>query len=107
MAVKTFNEGSYVTVTAKFYDGDTATTPSTARYRVDCETTRKPLLEWTEATPGTSITISVPATLNYMQDQAHTRERKVVTVEANYGTSTAYTNRIKYEIVNLQGVGSV
>lgn len=104
MAVKSFNEGSAVTVTARFRNDGSSVVPLTVRYRVDNRTSRQTVLDWTEASPASTVTITVPATLNVLANQRNKSERFAVTFEANHGTATAFTNAKQYDVQNLNGI---
>lgn len=104
MAVRTFNEGSAVTVTARFRNDGATVVPLSIRYRVDNRTAHENVVNWTDVSPASLVTITVPATVNVLRNQRNRRERFAVTVEANYGTATAFTNAKQYDVQNLDGI---
>jgi hypothetical protein len=91
-------EGNYFVATAKFRDGDSSTTPTTARYRVDCLTTGDAVTAWTTITPATSASISIGP--NTMQDNCNRYERRQVTVEADTGLTTQSRTTRVYRVEN-------
>jgi hypothetical protein len=100
-------ESSAFTVTAKFWDDSTdvwtASTPTTARYRIDDPDTGSEILAWTSLTPATSISIDITATNNAIVDDSCSTERRQITVQANAGLSTQYQGTMDYWIRNLAG----
>lgn len=81
-------EGSSFTATAYFRSGSSSDTPSTAKYRVDCLTSGNVLQDWTTLTPATSVNITMTHAFNAIQNQGNAKEKKQLTVSADYGTST-------------------
>lgn len=104
-AIKNIHEGSACYATATFKDtGGTATTPSTVRYRVDCETTGEELKGWTTLTAALSVSVTIPGSLNVMQDEKNRKERKSITFEADYGTDNAFKGTQFYDVRNRKNV---
>jgi hypothetical protein len=107
-------EGSSFDVIASFFnDGSdvwSASTPTNARYRIDRVTSDpncySEVLSWQTLTPATSNTLSVTGAQNALQDQCVHEERRQITVEANSGLSTAYSETFRYWITNLAGITS-
>lgn len=99
-------ENSHFTATAYFRDYATsaADTPTTVRYRIDCMSTRTELVGWTSATPGTSVSITVPAAANNIQDNANRFEHKQITVEADTGLSTQAIGQRTWKTRNIYGI---
>jgi len=93
-------EGSSFNVTAYFRDGSAASAPSTAQYRVDCLTTGKKLIDWTNLSTSVSNTISITATLNAIQDSGNKTERKQITVQADQDTSTQTRDTSIWDVEN-------
>jgi hypothetical protein len=105
MTIRSYKEGNSVTVTARFTNSaGSAITPTSARYRVDCETTNEMIQDWQPLTPASSVSIAIAGALNRIIDQHHDYERKVVTVEANWDTPQVFTDAVKYDILNLQAI---
>ncbi len=100
---RTFNELSQVVITASPLDSDGAeSTPTTARYRVDDCRTETSLVGWTDLTPSTAMTITIPGSANGIQDNTlNTPEEKVVTVELDDGLTTQHYAQYTYRIKNL------
>lgn len=104
--IPTLNEGSRCFVKAKFTDkNEVAQIPSSLMYRIDCETTLTPVLDWQTITPDTVIEIQINATTNVIINRSNPVERKVVTFKANADPATgAFTGVQRYDLVNLQGI---
>jgi len=96
------NEGSSFTATANFRTGTTAAAPTTVRYRIDCLTTGKNVIDWTSASAAAEVSIVVPPAL--MQDQSSSRERYQIIVEADAGLSTQVIGYANWLMDNLQGM---
>lgn len=99
-----WKENSRVPVTARFLDRASAdeVTPTNVRYRLDCLTTGKQIADWTSATPGETVNITITPTQNAMQSDCNVRERKQLTVAADYGLSTEFRESLVYEIENIR-----
>ena len=102
--MKTVNEGSGFTITARFRNGTAAASPDTAWYRVDCRTTKRVILEWVEFTPSASVQIEVLPEWNAILDPTNLVEQKSLTISANRGTSGQRNRAYTWEVKNLQGV---
>jgi hypothetical protein len=99
------NEGSFYDVIVRPLDAANASTvPSTMRYRIDCETTGNTVRDWTTVTPSAAVTVTVTATENAIVSNSNRTEKKVMTVQADYGESRQYTDKHKWIVVNLQGI---
>lgn len=103
-APKSVPEGSETSFTVRFYTSGTLTAPTTIRYRVDDVYSEDNVVAWTTATATTTATISIPASSNVMIDEDRRVERKVLTVEADNGTSTARNGSTYYDLVNIIGI---
>lgn len=116
-APKSVNEGSAITFSVTFYDAGVATAPTTVRYRVDDVYSRKNVVDWTTVTTGATVSIAIAASLNTIIAENTTSifwyralppyrnaERKVLTVEADNGTSTAFNGSAYYDVVNTIGI---
>lgn len=101
----TIKERSQLIVTVNFRTRATAsaTTPTNVRYRLDCLSTGKEIADWTAATPGTTATITISPDQNAIQGDG-LRERKQLTVAADYGLSTQYTETLEYWVQNIRGI---
>lgn len=116
-APKSVNEGSAITFSVTFYTAGVATAPTTVRYRVDDVYSEKNVVDWTTVTAGATVSIAIAASLNtiiaedttsiywYRPKPPHRNvERKVLTVEADNGTSTAFNDVAFYDVVNRLGM---
>ena len=97
-------ESSSFTATTYFRNGDSADTPTTAQYRVDCLTTGKTLTEWTDLSVSTSNTITVTSSDNDIQDDYNALEKKRVTVQANQGTNTQTRDSVTWKVRNQRHI---
>ncbi len=100
---RTHNELSPVTVTVtpKDSNGD-ATTPTTARYRVDDCRSGKELVDWTALTPSTSMTIVIPGSVNaIINNDRSTPEIKTVTLQFDKDLTTESFSEYTYRVKNL------
>ena len=101
------NERSSFTATAKFY-ADTAApwtlaAPTTVQYRIDCLETRYPVRDWTSVTAASSVSIAVASADNAIIDNAHQREKRMLTVMADSGLSTQSQATYEWNVINLPG----
>lgn len=96
-------EGSSFTATAYFRNADAAEAPTTAKFRLDCLTTGKVLQDWTTLTPAASISISITATHNAIQNQSNRFEKKQLTVSSNHGTATQHRETAQWMVENIRG----
>jgi hypothetical protein len=97
-------EGSSFQLQLGFFDEfRNAVTPSNARYRIDCETSRTMIQDWTSFTPSSPI-IDITSTNNAIVDQSNLFELRLVTVQANHGTDAQFTDRYRYLVKNLYSV---
>lgn len=100
---RTHNELSAVVVTIEPLDtaGDPFT-PTTLRYRLDDCATEKSLIGWTSLTPGTSVQVTLPGSVNSIQDNSLNKpEVKILTVNADLGLDTQSYSQYKYRVQNL------
>lgn len=97
-----WKENSQVSVTARFLADAAAVTPTNVHYRLDCLTTGTKLADWTSATPGETVDITITPTQNAMQSDCNVLERKQLTVAADYGLSTEFRESWVYEIENIK-----
>lgn len=108
------NERSGIEVRAFFADAyDVPTVPSTVHWRLDCETTSKEIQGFVEVTPTTItdasgisevyVSITVPGSLNAIQDNRNWRELKTVLIVANKDQDGEYSEPYQYYVKNLRG----
>lgn len=98
-----WDEGSAFTATAYYRTRSTAaaSTPTTARYRIDCLETGTIVQDWATLTPASSISISITPTHTKIQNENHDYERKRLTVDADNGLSTQHRGSIVFRVRNL------
>lgn len=99
------NELSRAIITVRPLDRNSAAfTPGTARYRLDDFKSREAIIAWTSLTPAKSMTITIPAASNNIRNTSLAREKKVLTVETDEGTSSAHVEEYFYWVKNLEFV---
>ncbi len=86
-------------------DTKTALAPTTIRYKVDCLTTRTALKAWTTVSAAASVTITMTAVFNAIQDAVNPWERKQITIQADFGLSTQLTKTRNWKVFNVWGIG--
>ena len=93
-------------VTAYFRTRSTklASTPTSIRYRIDCLKTRTKIKDWTSVSAASSVTITITASDNQIQDDSNRFERKQIIVQADNGLSTQVNGKAIYKIENLTGI---
>ena len=98
-------EGSAMDAVVNFRTRSTASasTPITARYRIDCLSTKTTVRGWTTFTPAGEVTLSITAGDNAIQGTA-ARERKQIIVQADYGTDNQFVGRKHWLVENLHGI---
>lgn len=111
MTREVINEASTATVAVRFYGtSNVLLTPSTIRYRIKDVSNDRVVKDWTTVTPASSIEIVIAAEDNeiYMDGSRPFRrfEERVLAVQANFDTSTQFTEEIRYLIKNLRGFDS-
>jgi hypothetical protein len=99
-------EGSAIQVVVSPFDFDgDATTPTSARYRIDDESSGTEITGWTDiASLSDEMTIDVTATENAIVNSNLAEEVKVVTVQTDYSTGDQQTATIEYVVENKQFV---
>lgn len=97
-------ERSALTVTVYFRDSsDAADTPTTVDYRIDCLSTKTILADWTSATPGTSVVITVTPTQNKIVNHTNAWERRQITVSSDRGLATETRDTAIWLVENIPG----
>jgi hypothetical protein len=103
MANPTIEELDQLPIRITLRDADGAlVVPVTARYRVDCKSTSTELVPWTAISADSVVQITIPATVNYIVNNANDVETKQVTAQVNYGTGQQVNKRYVYDVVNNQ-----
>ena len=95
-------EKSSFTATVSFRDGDTSTVPTTARYRVDCNTTGDAIRAWTDLTPAASIDVTLTPDDNKIVSSYYRDERRQLTIETNTDLSTQTRERVFWTVKNIE-----
>lgn len=96
-------EGAIQKLTVRAFDSDlAATTPSSARYRIDSLSGGGSVLGWTSLTPSTAMSIVVTAAQN-AKSTSYPRERRQILIEASDSDGPVRTT-FDYDLIDLQGV---
>ena len=97
-------DSSAATFVASFYtDAWVATTPTTVRYKLT-DASESDLIAWTTVTPGTSVTITIPAASNAPADNSLRYDVRLLTVQADNGLSSQVTEPFVYQVRNLRSI---
>lgn len=103
--MKTINERSRLPIKVSFADALWAVqTPTNIRYRIDDLTGKQCIVGWTDVSPAPSVQIIVTPDQNAIIDCSNRLERKELTVEANYGLDTQYTDTYDWQVRNIRGI---
>lgn len=78
--------------------------PSNLRYRIDCLSSGSVIRDWTTLAAAASGRLELTATDNRIVDQINASERRVATLEADYGTEDAVKSDVRYTVRNLAGI---
>lgn len=93
------SEGSGITVTARFLDAGAATTPTNVKYRLDNLDSGITGADWTTVATGQTASIAIAGSTNECRTQLPI-EQWQLTVAADYGLSSQYTETFIYEVRN-------
>lgn len=111
----TLNERSGVEFDARFFaTGDSPTVPTSAHWRLDCETTGTAVVDWTAVTPVVEmddlgniascyVRIEIAGASNAILDAANRRETKSLLVVADKDLPREYSTLYQYSVRNLRG----
>ena len=103
--MKLVNEKTALTLKAS-YRGDDGSilTPTTLKYRMDCETTGQSITPWTTLTPAAVTSIPISAANNAILDDSNSYEDRSVLVMIDEGLATQEVTEQKYRVKNLGGL---
>lgn len=103
--MKLINEATAVTINIERRGDDgSLITPTSLKYRVDCQTNNQPITAWTALTPAATTTVVIPATSNAIQGDGNSYEDKVISVMSDEGLDTQEVTTQTYRIKNVGGV---
>lgn len=103
--MKPVNERSRLQITMQFQDAAWALqVPTNIRYRIDDLTNCQVIQDWIDVTPASSVTVIVTPTQNAIIASCNRTERKELTVEANYGLDTQFTDTFDWQVRNIKGI---
>lgn len=102
------NEATAANVHARFFDNrNELTAPASVRYLIRDLTNDREVRSWTNVTPAEEIDITLTAEDNELFDTNKKRarfEHRVVTVQANVGLETQFTEEAHYYLRNIEGI---
>ena len=103
--VRNYKEGQSFVATFKFFDTNfVPASPATARYRIDCLTSKAVVRDWTTLSAAQTIDIAVTPADNAIQNSSNPSERRQLVVQSNYGTDVQSVQSSEWTVENLQGV---
>lgn len=100
-----WKEGSGLTAAVSLRTRSTgaASTPTSLKYRLDCLTTKREVLDWTTLSAASTATITITGAQNAIQSDCNDYETKQITVMADDGLSTQMRETKRYVVENLYG----
>lgn len=105
MASFTVNEREYFKLRWTVLDEDAAASvPRSMRYRIVCDTTSKELVGWTDVALNATTTLTIPSSVNAIQQTANLRETKTITVDTNYEDDDRVPAEYSWDVRNLSGL---
>ena len=104
MLIEQIKQGStaYLTYSPRDKNGD-PDTPLSLTYRIDDLTSGTEILADTALTPGSSVEIVLPPSVNVTVGNKRVQHRRV-TVQATYGPDDGVNDEYEYQLINLGGV---
>jgi hypothetical protein len=100
-------EGSAFTLAAKVYDDSSdvwaLSVPTTLRYRIDDPNRNATILDWTSITADDESSIVVTGAQNAIVNDCSREEKRQLTLQANNGLSSQFSETYNWSIVNLAG----
>ncbi len=107
MARDVVNEASSCSLRVRFYDEDgAAKIPTTVHWRIRDLTNCRVIQDWTQVTTGSSVDLEITATMNAISGGCHAYQEHVVSVQADQGLETQFSDEQRYVVANLQGFTS-
>ena len=106
------NERSTFYITATFKDkAGNPENPAASRYRIDNPKTGEQIRDWTALSPSVGVVeITINTADNTLTQTNVLQEKRLLTVDADYGSTTPYANGVKdtyaWEIKALQYLSS-
>lgn len=105
MASFTVNEREYFKLRWTVLDENAAASvPRSMRYRVECRTTGKELVAWTDIPLNATTTLAIPSSVNAIQKDSNPVETKVITVDTNYEDDDRVPAEYAWDVRNLGGL---
>lgn len=84
--------------------GLASVTPTNLHYRLDDLESGQEITPWTSLTPGAETTITLTASQNQLHSQLSQAEVHQLTVAADYGLPTQFTEAWEFIVQNITGV---
>lgn len=105
MASFTVNEREYFKLRWTVLDENSvASTPRSMRYRIDCQTTGRAIVPWTDLSLNSTTTLNVPSSVNAIISTGNSKETKVITVDTNYDDDDRVPAEYAWDVRNLGGL---
>lgn len=102
--MNSYNEDTSFTLLVELYDEDReALTPQTARYRIECLTSKSSIRSWTTLSAGPVLTIPVEPDDNVIVNERNRVERRQLTIQTDYDTTSQRVFTREWDVRNLQG----
>jgi len=101
------NEENAFVATAYFRtrSSKAASIPTTIHYKVDCLTTKTPLIDWTSVSAAANVDLIMTSAVNTIQSADSHFETKQLLVKSDSGLSTQAIGRTTWKVQNLHGIG--
>jgi len=105
MALTDVNEGTTAYLTVAFLDADgVAALPTAVTWQCHDIQTGEELKAETAVTPGTSVEITIPPSVNTLVNQGSRRETHRITVRGTYGDDDQVTGKYDFVVVGLLAI---
>lgn len=102
---KVVNEGTGFPLTNRLLSASgSAVTPTSLKYRVDCETTGREIVGWTDVSPSSEVSMDIDPSWSAILRSTNVTETKTMTWKANDGLSNQVTGTFQWRVKNLQFV---
>ena len=100
--MSTVNESSTCTFRVRFFDtSDAPATPTTVHYKVYDVSNQRTVRNWTAVSTAEYVDIQIDAADHDIFDDTKKFQKHTLTVQANQGLATQYSDEFAYTIKNL------
>ena len=98
----TINEREYLNVAVTVLDeNNVQAIPRVVRYRLDCDSTGRSIIGWTDVTPSATFTVTIPSSANAIQSGSNSVEVKTLTIDTNYDGDDRVPASYSWSVRNL------